>query len=40
MPVSNISAQSDCGKLPSAGLLIKALAISGEVAARRREGLL
>src|SRR4051794_23315829 len=34
MPVSRIEAQSCCGKLPRAGRLINAEAISGDVAAR------
>jgi len=40
IPVSRISAQSCGGKFPSAGRLIIALAISGEVAVWRRLGLL
>ena len=40
IPVSRMEAQSCCGKLPRAGLLIRADAMSGEVAARRRAGLL
>ena len=39
-PASNIEAQSCCGKFPRAGLLIIALAISGDVAAARSDGLL
>src|SRR2546423_2521614 len=40
MPVSRIEAQLCGGKLPRAGRLISAEAMSGEVAARRSEGLL
>ena len=39
-PVSRIDAQSCCGKLPSAGRLMMALAISGDVAAFSSVGLL
>ncbi len=40
IPVSRMDAQSCCGKLPSAGRLIMALAISGDVAAASKVGLL
>ena len=40
MPPLRIEAQSCCGKLPRAGRLMIALAISGESAALRRFGLL